>query len=220
MRPGTTPTQTENPYVKGDLAVSTQANAKINPSGGLTAALVAKAGAGDRDAFATLYNEHRGEVYRYLFFRTRNRHLAEDLTQEVFVRALRRIDTFSVRPSGSFAGWLVTIARNIHTDHCKSARTRLEMPTAEFFEADERIASAESDALRDLEAVEAAQTVAAAMAALNPYQRECVRLRFLEGLSLDETVTRLNSGSGAVKTLTFRAMASMRRALADAAVAA
>ncbi|MBK3563182.1 sigma-70 family RNA polymerase sigma factor [Streptomyces sp. MBT62] len=191
----------------------------MSPPGESVPELVARAAIGDRDAFATLYNEYRGEVYRFLFFKTRNRHLAEDLTQEVFVRALRRIDTFATRPGGSFAGWLVTIARNIHTDHCKASRTRLEVPIAEVFEANEQIDSAESGALRSLEAVEAAETVAVAMAGLNPYQRECIRLRFLEELSLDEAVAELGRPAGAVKTLTFRAMSSMRRTLAEGVAA-
>ncbi|MEU1141834.1 sigma-70 family RNA polymerase sigma factor [Streptomyces sp. NPDC005885] len=199
--------------------MSTQASAKISPSGGLTAALVARAAAGDRDAFATLYNEYRPDVYRFLCFRTRNRDLAEDLTQETFVRALRRIDTFAMRPAGSFSGWLVTIARNLHTDHCKSGRARLEVLTGEIFEADEQLDSAESGALRDLDAVEAAQTVAVAMSALTSYQRECIRLRFLDELSLDEAVAALGRPAGAVKTLTFRAMVVMRRTLAEGVAA-
>lgn len=196
--------------------MSSQANAKISPPGGpSTAALVVQAAAGDRDAFATLYNEHRGEVYLSLVRRTRNRDLAEDLTQDTFVRALRRIDTFSVRPGGSFAGWLVTIARNLLMDHYKASSTRLEVFTGDFLDADEGIGSAESNALRELEAVEAAQTVAVALLALNPYQRECIRARFLEELSLPEAVARLGSGGGAVKTLTHRSLATMRRVLAE-----
>jgi RNA polymerase sigma-70 factor (ECF subfamily) len=200
--------------------VSSQANAKINPPGGAVTELVTRAAAGDSDAFATLYNEYRDEVYRYLSLRTRNRVLAEDLTQDVFVRALCRIETFSVRPGGTFVGWLMTIARNLHTDHCKAARTRLEVSTNEFFEADERAVSAESGALRALEAVEAAQTIAVAMATLTPHQRECVRLRYLEELPLPQAVAQLDRSAGAVKTLTSRAMTSMRRAVAEQGVAA
>lgn len=185
------------------------------------ATLVARATTGDRDAFAALYNEHRTEVYRFLFLKTRNRHLAEDLTSETFLRALRRIHTFHARPGATFVGWLVTISRNLLMDHYKASATRLERSVEEFFEADERIDSAERGALRDLEAVEAAQTVATAMNALNPYQRECIRMRFLEELSLPEVVALLDRPGGAVKTLTHRALNSMRRALAeDGAVAA
>lgn len=202
--------------------MSSQANAKISPSGGpATAALVARAAAGDRDAFATLYNEHHSEVYRYLHYRTRNRDLAEDLAQETFVRALRGIGTFAERSStGGFAGWLCVIARNLHLDHCKAARTRLEISSSDFFEADDRLDSAEVGALRKLEAVEATETIAVAMRALNPHQRECIELRFLEELTAPETAARMGKGVGAVKTLTFRSMRLMQQALTAEGVAA
>ncbi|MGW0869896.1 RNA polymerase sigma factor [Streptomyces sp. NPDC002740] len=203
--------------------MSSQANAKISVMGGpTTAALVVRAGAGDRDAFATLYNDYRDEVYRYLVRRTRNRDLAEDLTSETFLRALRRIGDFATQPgTGGFPAWLCMIARNLTIDYAKSARVRLETPTGEFFEADaDRYDSAEAGALRGLDAVEATAMVTGAMQALTPSQRVCVEMRYLQDLSLDETASALGKAHGAVKTLTFRAMASMRRALADEAVAA
>ncbi|WP_232027974.1 RNA polymerase sigma factor [Streptomyces lincolnensis] len=215
--------------------MSAQANAKINPTGGFTAALVVQAAAGDRDAFATLYNDHQPEVYRFLVFRTGNRHLAEDLTSETFIRALRNLDSFVDRPgSGGFGAWLTVIARNIHADHCKAARTRLEVLTPPVAGADDRtpwlesltgtVESAEETTLRRLEAGDAAATVQAAMESLLPSQQECLRLRFLEELPLAEASARLGRGSGAVKTLTDRAKnnlrANVRRALAAEGVAA
>src|SRR3546814_8710047 len=73
----------------------------------------------NRTAFATLYNDNRQRVYRYFQYRVRNRQLAEDLTQEVFVRALRRVSAFTFQGS-NFEAWLVTIARNLYFDHLKS----------------------------------------------------------------------------------------------------
>ncbi|MFJ8992671.1 RNA polymerase sigma factor [Streptomyces sp. NPDC102279] len=202
--------------------MSSQANAKISAAGGhATAALVARAAAGDRDAFATIYNEHQADVYRFLHHRTRNRELAQDLTQETFVRALRRIDSFSERPlTGGVGGWLVTIARNLHLDHVKTSRVRLEVTVAEFYEWGESVDSAELGALRDLAAIDAVDAIQSAMAALTPHQRRCVQLRYLQELSIDETSVELGRPRGAIKTLTFRAIANMRRALADTAVAA
>ncbi len=201
--------------------MSTQANAKINPSVGLTAALVAKAAAGDRDAFATLYNEHRENVYRFLVRRSHDRHLAEDLTQDVFVRALSRIDSFDGRRTGGgFAAWLSVIARNLYLDHVKKSRVQREVSVPEVFETDARDRSTEVSVMRELDIAEANETLAMAMQVLNPHQQQCVRLRFIEELSVPETAARMGKDAGAVKTLTFRAMASMRRALADEAVAA
>ncbi|MEU3096590.1 RNA polymerase sigma factor [Streptomyces sp. NPDC006967] len=187
---------------------------KITSAGGTGTELVARAVAGDREAFAALYNEYRGEVFTNLYSRTRDRGLAEDLTQDVFLRALRRLETFSGPRASGFAGWLAVIARNIHLDHVKLARTRLEVPVAEMLDNDQLDRSAEASALRDLDVADATETVAYAMRTLNQAQRECVRLRFFEGLSVPETAAKLGKATGATKTLQFRAMEKMRAELA------
>ncbi|MDX3831339.1 RNA polymerase sigma factor [Streptomyces europaeiscabiei] len=193
--------------------MSTQVNGMIMAGGALESELVARARAGDRTAFAALYTAHRDTVYAFLYNRTRDRNLAEDLTQDVFVRALRRLETFTAPRSAGFAGWLSVIARNIHLDHVKLARTRLEVPVAEMADSDERDRSAEAYALRELDIAEAVETVTAAMRNLTPYQRQCLELRFLEGLTGPETAARLGKDIGAVKTLQFRAMSIMRQTL-------
>ncbi|MEV1079926.1 RNA polymerase sigma factor [Streptomyces sp. NPDC050211] len=200
--------------------MSHQANAKINPPGGAVSELVARAAAGDRDAFGTLYNDHHDEVFAFLYNRTRDRYLAEDLTQDVFVRALRRLSTFTAPRDSGFAGWLAVIARNIHLDYVKSARARLEVSVAETYDGDSRDRSAEVSALRELDIAEAAETVTSAMRGLTPYQRECIGLRYIEELSVPEVAARLGKGEGAVKTLAFRAMTTLRQALAEQGAAA
>ncbi|WP_328425933.1 RNA polymerase sigma factor [Streptomyces sp. NBC_00443] len=194
--------------------MSHQASAKISPPGGAVSELVARAAAGDRDAFGTLYNEHRAEVFAFLHKRTRDRSLAEDLTQDVFVRALGRLSTFTATRGAGFAGWLAVIARNIYLDYVKSARSRLEVSVAEMYDGDVRDRSAEASALRELDIAEASATVTAAMQGLTAYQRKCVALRYIDELSVPEVAARLGKGEGAVKTLTFRAMTTMRQTLA------
>jgi RNA polymerase sigma-70 factor (ECF subfamily) len=212
--------------------VSSQANAKISATGGpTTAALVARAGAGDRDAFATLYNEHRPAVYRYLLNRTRNQHLAEDLTSETFVRALRRIDTFAERAAtGGIGGWLYTIARNLHTDHLKTAYHYRETQTSVLPGEDEQysllewlagpVDSAETSALRGLASVEIAAAIRDALAGLTEAQRQCFQMRYLQELPIPQAAAALGKGIGATKTLQFRATQRVRQALADKGVAA
>jgi RNA polymerase sigma-70 factor (ECF subfamily) len=197
--------------------VSYKVNGKVRAGG---AELVAQACAGDRTAFAALYVQYYDDVFGFLYNQARNRHLAEDLTQDVFLRALRRLETFNSPRSSGFAGWLMVIARNIYLDHVKLARTRLETPVSEMADGNRRDRSAEASALRELDIAEAAETVEAALAELTPYQRECVRLRFLEDLSVPETAARLGKGIGATKTVQFRALQQMRSNLTTTAVAA
>ncbi|NEC72939.1 sigma-70 family RNA polymerase sigma factor [Streptomyces rochei] len=191
----------------------------MSPPGGVDAGLVARAVAGDREAFAALYNAHRDDVLRYLIRRTGNRHLAEDLTQETFLRALRRVDTFTPRNASSFVAWLMVIARNLHLDHMKLHRVQKEVPV-DVVNDGSTDPSAEQSAMRGLDAVDAAATVTAALAVLTPQQRECVRLRFFDELSGPETAARMGKGLPAVKTLQFRALRIMRSALTETAVAA
>ncbi|MFJ5638706.1 RNA polymerase sigma factor [Streptomyces sp. NPDC093223] len=195
--------------------MSSQANAKISP-------VVAQAVAGDRDAFAALYNDHHVVVSRYLYSRTKDSLLAEDLTQETFLRALRRIDTFQHMPTtAGFLGWLFVIAKNLHLDHLKLYRTRCETPVAEPLGDYRRdhSAGAEESAFREMAIVEARESVTAAMNQLTPYQRQVIELRFFEELSGPETAARLGKRLGAVKTAQFRAMSVMEQALTEGAAA-
>ena len=86
--------------------------------------LVRQAQEGSADAFGELYRIYCDTVFRYIYYRVSTRALAEDLTSETFVRALRRITTFSWQ-GRDFGAWLVTIARNLVADHFKSGSVHL-----------------------------------------------------------------------------------------------
>lgn len=74
--------------------------------------LVNRAAAGDRRAFATLYEIHVSDVFRFVLARTGSHHRADDITSETFVRALSKMTSLTHQRS-SFRAWLITIARNI-----------------------------------------------------------------------------------------------------------
>src|SRR6478609_10733941 len=144
--------------------------------------LVLRAKTGDADAFGTLYDRYLDLVYRYIYFRVGSHPLAEDLTSETFLRALRRIADFTWQ-GRDFGAWLVTIARNLVADHFKSSRFRLEVTTGEMLDANEVERSPEDSVLESLSNAALLQAVRR----LNPQQQECVTLRFLQGLSVAET---------------------------------
>ena len=173
-------------------------------------AIVRRAQSGDAEAFGLLYDRYVELVYRYTYYRVGNPTLAEDLTSETFTRALRRISTFSWQ-GRDFGAWLVTIARNLIADHFKSARFRLELPTADLLgtSAERPAAGPEGQVLDSL-------TNAALLDAvrqLGPEQQECVVLRFLEGLTVAETALAMGKKPGAVKALQYRAVRSLGRLL-------
>lgn len=163
-----------------------------------------RARAGDREAFGALYDRYLDPVYRFIYWRVAgNVALAEDLTSETFLRALRAIQSFTYQGKDPL-GWFLTIARNLVLDHMKSARNRLEAPTAtpESGVGESATSDLEEAALSRL-------TIAGALASLHADQRECVALRLLADLSVAETARIMGKTPGAVKALQHRAVRNL-----------
>ncbi|MCG5215155.1 sigma-70 family RNA polymerase sigma factor [Streptosporangium sp. KLBMP 9127] len=193
-------TRTGEPAAHHDVAA---------PEDGDLRTLVLRAKTGDADAFGTLYDRYLDLVYRYVYFRVGSHPLAEDLTSETFLRALRRIADFTWQ-GRDFGAWLVTIARNLVTDHYKSGRYRLEVTTAEVLDVpldgpDNPENAVVTAMIND--------RMLRAVRDLNPEQQECVVLRFLHGMSLAETALIMGKRNGAIKALQFRATRALARAL-------
>ena len=178
------------------------------PDRALVVELVARAQAGDGEAFGALYDRYLDLVYRYVYYRVGSKALAEDLVSETFLRALRRIGTFEWQ-GRDFAAWLVTIARNIIADHYKSGRFRLEVSTADMLDADRATEGPESEVLNGITNA----SILDAVKRLNSEQQECVVLRFLQGLSVLETAQAMGKSEGAIKALQYRAVRTLGRML-------
>jgi RNA polymerase sigma-70 factor (ECF subfamily) len=172
--------------------------------------LVERARDGDSEAFGLLYDRYVDTVYRYLYYRVGNRSLAEDLTSETFLRALRRIGTVTWQ-GRDLGAWLVTIARNLTADHFKSSRFRLEVSTADMRDADRLEDGPEREVLDALNNA----TLLEAVKRLNPEQQECILLRFIQGLSVSETAEAMGKNDGAIKALQYRAVRSLGRLLPE-----
>ncbi|HEX3705422.1 MAG TPA: sigma-70 family RNA polymerase sigma factor [Mycobacteriales bacterium] len=173
-------------------------------------AAVLAAQEGDGEAFGELYDAYVDLVHRYISYRVGNHALAEDLTSETFLRALRRISTFTWQ-GRDFGAWLVTIARNLVADHYKSSRYKLEQPTSDMVEAgaDKSEDSPEAEVLAGITNA----TLLTAVRQLGHEQQECIVLRFLQGLSVAETAAILGKNEGAVKALQYRAVKALGRLL-------
>jgi RNA polymerase sigma-70 factor (ECF subfamily) len=170
--------------------------------------LVRAAQEGEVEAFGQLYDRYVDVVYRYILFRVGDRTLAEDVTSETFLRALRRIAsvTYQGRDVGA---WFVTIARNLVLDHMKSSRYRLEVPTAEFSEPRHVQTGPEQKVLDEARNIELLRC----LSKLNSDQRECIVLRFLQGLSVAQTAELMGRNEGAVKALQHRAVRRLAQLL-------
>lgn len=197
----------------GDPATTSFAGAAEPPqpeeTGGAWA-LVKAAQEGDMVAFGDLFDRYYDVVFRYVLFRTGDRSLAEDLTQETFVRALRRISSVSYQ-GRDIGAWFVTIARNLIFDHVKSSRYRLEQTTSEIIELSPSTGGPEQEVLDGATNDELLRCVRK----LNPDQQECIQLRFLQGLSVAETAEIMDRNEGAVKALQHRAVRRLAQLLPE-----
>lgn len=173
-------------------------------------ALVELARTGDAQAFGQLYDLYVTSIYRFVYYRVGSRQLAEDLTSDTFVRALGAVGRFTWQGK-DFGAWLTTIARNLVTDHHKSARARLEVTSDTMPERGLRAESSESEALSSLDD----QTLYEAVASLAPEQRDCVVMRFMSGMSIAQTAAALGRSEGAVKQLQLRALRNLKSRLPD-----
>ncbi|MFD1858994.1 sigma-70 family RNA polymerase sigma factor [Aeromicrobium camelliae] len=167
-------------------------------------ALVELARTGDAEAFGQLYDIYVSSVYRFIYYRVGSRPLAEDLTSDTFMRALGAVGRFTWQGK-DFGAWLTTIARNLVTDHHKSARSRLEVTSDTVPDRGLTTASSETEALSGLDD----RVLYEAIQALAPEQRDCVVMRFMSGMSIAQTAAALSRSEGAVKQLQLRALRNL-----------
>ncbi|MEV6691778.1 ECF subfamily RNA polymerase sigma factor, BldN family [Micromonospora sp. NPDC051196] len=204
------------PAVTSSAGTSTGYPSRPDPSDPATEVwtLVERAQAGEAEAFGLIYDRYVDTVFRFVYFRVGNRQLAEDLTSDTFLRALKRIGSFTWQ-GRDLGAWLVTIARNLVADHFKSGRYRLEVTTGDVLDADREDRGPEGSP--EAAVVEHITNVAllTAVKRLNPEQQECIVLRFLQGFSVAETARAMGKNEGAIKALQYRAVRALARLLPD-----
>jgi RNA polymerase sigma-70 factor (ECF subfamily) len=167
-------------------------------------ALVARAKQGDRDALEELYLEHFDRIYSYLHMTVGNRHDAEDLTTQTFLKMLESIGKFRWG-AAPFSAWLFRIAHNLAMDHFRSRRRW--QPEEEVPEPDEVGSSAEDEAMKVL----SSENMFDLIEQLSDEQRQVLILKFVFDFSNLEAATVLDKSEGAIKSLQHRALASLQK---------
>jgi RNA polymerase sigma-70 factor (ECF subfamily) len=166
----------------------------------------------DPAAFGQLYDRYAGQIYRFVRARVRDDGLAEDITAEVFVSALRSIKSYQDQ-GRPFSCWLYRIAANAVASHYRSKRSQLPL--------DEQLdlVSPLLDPLDEVVGRERIRTVWQAVDRLPAQQRAAMILKFSEDMTMDEVGAALGKSRAAAKLLIYRAVQRLRRDLAPAAVA-
>jgi RNA polymerase sigma-70 factor (ECF subfamily) len=177
---------------------------------------VARARAGDADAYRVLVERHSRTLFRLAYRMTGNEQDAEDVVQESFLRAYRQLGKFDDR--ASFGTWLYRIAANCSLDLVRARKRRSEhfAPAEAETAAEDPIASLPSGAPspeRETLSTEVRERVAAAMQDLSAAERTAFVLRHFEGMCIEEVSRVLDCQPGAAKHSVFRAVQKLRRAL-------
>lgn len=169
-------------------------------------ALVELARGGDKEAFGLLFDHYHPSVYRFIYYRTRSQTLAEDLASETFFRALRSMNNFRWQ-GRDFGAWLMTIARNLCSDHFKAGKTRLEQTTEDMSLHDDVTDGPETLVLAQL----TNDALLSALQQLPKEQQECLVMRFLQSMSISDTAKVLGRTEGAVKQLQLRGVRNLAK---------
>ena len=178
------------------------------------AAAVAKARAGDADAFGALVERHSRSIFRLAYRMTGNEHDAEDVVQDTFLRAHCRLGRFQER--ANFGTWLYRIAVNCSLDLMRRRRRVAERSDAldgESARGTPLVAANLRLPDGELWNSELRRIVASAMEALSPLERSAFILRHYEGMSIDEIGRALGLRNNATKHSIFRAVRKMRAQL-------
>jgi RNA polymerase sigma-70 factor (ECF subfamily) len=168
--------------------------------------LIRKAKNGDFTSLEMLHDRYRPSIYAYFYYRVAEVVTAEDLTSEVFVRMVEKIDTFEAR-GRPFLSWLYTIANNLRVDHFRKTSRH---PVSQLDESlpTEHIGPAPSAEGRLWE-----ECLRLALKSLTEDQRQVIVGKFIEDRSNEEMAALLQKPEGAIKSLQHRALAALRKAI-------
>ena len=166
--------------------------------------LVERAAGGDFEAFGELYSIYLDRIYRYVFYQVREKATAEDITEEVFVKAWKAIGSCKGKEQ-TFSSWLYRIAHNHVIDNLRSRWKHLSIE----METVNKVSAPEVEVEGELEQQELLKVVAC----LSQSQRQVIILKFFEGLDNCEIAQTMSKSQGAIRVLQMRALATLRQEL-------
>jgi RNA polymerase sigma-70 factor (ECF subfamily) len=168
--------------------------------------LITRAQQGDAQVISALYERYHLSIYRYLYYRVGNRHAAEDLTSEVFLRMLRFLPGYKTQ-GGSFQAWLFQIARNLAIDYHR------QMVAQNPVELEEDLIATNEDPANATEQGLTSQSLRKALNRLTDEQRDVIVMRFVAAMPITEVAQTLHKSEASIKGLQRRALIALRETL-------
>lgn len=170
----------------------------------VTVRLVAKAASGNFEAFGKLYHIYVERIYRYVFYQVRDKMLAEDITADVFVKALKAINSCSGKES-TFSAWLYRIAHNSIIDNFRNAKRTVTIE----IETGRNLSSPKQEMEKTVDRQEWLELIAD----LPPNQRQVIILKFIEDMDNREIGRIMGKSQVAIRILQMRALTALRESL-------
>ena len=168
--------------------------------------LVDRAVGGHFGAFGELYSIYLDRIYRYVFYQVKDKMTAEDLTEEIFLKAWKAIGRYKQKKL-AFSAWLYRIAHNYIIDYFRTRRQHLVLEEATL--------AADSNPEQEAEEKLIQQELAEAISYLPPQQRQVIILKFIEGLDNREIAQIMQKRQGAVRVMQMRALMALRQKLSS-----
>ncbi len=166
---------------------------------------------GDAAAFGVLYDRYLDKIYRFVYYKTYNKEVAEDLVSDVFMRALEKVNTFDMK-RGSFSSWLYQIARNRVIDHYRTNRPTEDIDDMFDLGVDDRTPET-------LDAIDSLGAVTEYLQTLSAKQREIIILRVWEEKSYKEIAEIVGGTEDSVKMAFSRSIRALRETCGPVALA-
>lgn len=188
----------------------------------IVSALVEKSKNGDLEAFGELIRLYRERAFGLAYSFLNNHHDAEDISQEAFIQAFKKLESFDA--SGSFGAWLLTIVANMAKNRIRwrKVREKFTFSLDAGFDANgdgERVEfqipdkTKDLDPLANVEKMWASARLAAQMSELPARQRTTVHLKFVQGFTIPEIAKMMNLAQGTVKSHIFRGIESLKKTI-------
>lgn len=165
--------------------------------------LIASTKAGDSSAFGKIYDKFVDQIFRFVFYKVGSQTVAEDLTQNTFLKALEKIAQF--RTNTNFQAWLYTIARNEVVDFYRTRKKTVELSSVSelIFE----------DHINDITIKDEVEKAYQALKNLSSEEQEVIVLHSVEGFSFDEIAAVTRKSAGSLRILKYRALLKLRNIL-------